>query len=153
MSPHVISSHGHNPEVNTRLPKLMSVLPVILPYPPGWALPQQESGVASRLPACDPHMPRSMRHNINLLGDFSEQMRQSMGMLFMSLLLLSFFWKQPFGKDGVKQKSKNCLCIFTQAIIKMGSSFAIPRIGVIKHRTEKDFGTFLSVLEPKLFCG
>lgn len=92
-SPHVISSHGHNPEVNTGLPKLMSVLPGILPYPPGWALPQQESGVASRLPACDPHMPRSMRRNVNLLGDFPEQMRQSME------CYLCLFFFPPFGSS------------------------------------------------------
>lgn len=94
----MIAGHGPDPEVNTGLPKLMSVLPVSLPRPPGWALPQQESGVASQLPACDLHVPRSMRHNINLLGDFPEQMREPIE-LFMSLLFLSFSWKQPFGVD------------------------------------------------------
>lgn len=94
-SSHVISSHEYNPEDNTALAKLMSVLPVILLYPPGWALPQQESGVASRLPACDPHMPRSMRCNINLLRDFPEQMRQSM-----ECYLCLFF--PPFGSSHLE---------------------------------------------------
>lgn len=119
-SPHVIASHRHNPEVNTALPKLMSVLPGIPPYLPGWALPQQESGVTSRLPACDPHMPRRMRSNVNLLVDFPEQMRESM-----ECYLCLFFFFPPFGSsnlewtDRIKQKSKNCLCILSQAIIKM----------------------------------
>lgn len=118
-SPHVIASHRHNPEVNPALPKLMSVLPGVLSYLPGWTLPQQEPGGTSRLPACDPHMPRSMRSNINLLGDFPEQMRQSME------CYLCLFFFPPLGSsnlewtDRVRQKSKNCLCIHSQAIIKI----------------------------------
>ena len=79
-----------------------SVWVSFFPYLPGWTSPQQESGAAARLPAWAPHMPGSMRRNINLVGDFPEQRRPSK-----ACCLHLFFFTPPFRSSYLEWTEEN----------------------------------------------